>query len=171
MLRHGQSVWNAEGRWQGHGDPGLSELGREQARVSGERLASAGIERLVSSDLARAYATAEIVGKVLRLTPEIDERWRERAIGVWTGLTREEIQERWPAQYAHFRSRDAHARPGGGESDAMLRARALAAFAALRERHAGLRVLVVTHRGIARMLAPETPLGNAESCLVPDPAE
>jgi broad specificity phosphatase PhoE len=166
-MRHGQSVWNAEHRWQGHGDPELTPLGREQARTAGERLASAGIERLVASDLARARETAEIVGEVLGLALEIDERWRERSIGVWTGLTRGEIQARWPAQYAHFRSHDANARPGGGESDAMLRARAQLALRALRERHASLRVLVVTHRGIARMLAPETPLGNAESCLLP----
>ena len=57
-----------------------------------------------------------------------------------------------------------HARPGGGESDAMLRKRALTALAALRARHDGARVLVVTHRGIARVLVPERRLGNAEWC-------
>jgi probable phosphoglycerate mutase len=168
LLRHGQSVWNAEGRWQGHGDPQLTALGREQARAAGEQLAEHGIERIVASDLVRALETAQIVGRALGLAPEVDPRWRERALGVWTGLTREEIQMRWPAQYAHFRSHDAQARPGGGESDAMLRARARAALAALRERHAGARVLVVTHRGIARMLVPEAPLGNAEWCEVPE---
>ncbi len=167
LLRHGQSTWNADGRWQGHGDPPLTELGSAQAREAAARLAAARIERVVTSDLRRAHETAAIVAALLGLTPEPDARWRERDIGEWTGFTREQIAARWPEEYARFRSHDAHARPGGGESDAMLRERAQAALAALRVRCAGVRVLVVTHRGIARMLAPATPLANAESCLIP----
>lgn len=167
LLRHGESHWNAQSRWQGHGDPGLTARGREQARAAAAQLASAGPERVVSSDLARALETAEIVAGALRLPLERDSRWRERDIGTWTGLTREQIEARWPEDYAHFRAHEEHARPGGGESNAMLRARAREALAALRERHRGARVLVVTHRGIARMLAPATPLANAEWCEVP----
>ncbi|HEY8123537.1 MAG TPA: histidine phosphatase family protein [Myxococcota bacterium] len=166
LLRHGQSEWNAQGRWQGLGDPSLSALGRAQAERAAERLASEGIERIVASDLARAFETAEIVGARLGLAVERDPRWRERDIDIWTGLTRESIEARWPAEYARFRSHDEHARPGGGESDAMLRARAREALAALRARYPGARVLVVAHRGIARMLAPATPLGNAEWCAI-----
>ena len=121
----------------------------------------------MASDLRRAHETAQIVGQCLRLTPALDARWRERDIGIWAGLTREQIEARWPEEYAHFRAHEEHARPGGGESNAMLRERANAALAALRAEHARARVLVVTHRGIARMLAPATPLGNAESCMVP----
>jgi probable phosphoglycerate mutase len=171
LLRHGQSEWNAVGRWQGHGDPGLTELGREQSRVAATRLASAGIERVVSSDLARAFETAQIVAAALGLTLERDARWRERDIGAWTGLTREQIEARWPEEYAHFRAHEEQARPGGGESNAMLRARAREALAALRARYPEKRVLVVTHRGVGRMLAPATPLGNAEWCEVPAPSE
>ena len=167
LLRHGQSTWNAEGRWQGRGDPPLTELGSAQAREAAARLAASRIERIVTSDLRRASETAAIAGALLGLTPELDVSWRERDIGGWTGFTREEISARWPEDYARFRSHDAHARPGGGESDAMLRERAHAALASLRARHAGMRVLVVTHRGIARMLAPATPLANAESCVIP----
>jgi broad specificity phosphatase PhoE len=166
LLRHGQSEWNAQQRWQGHGDPSLTELGRAQAREAAAQLASAGIERMVSSDLARAFETAEIVAAALGLALERDAVWRERDIGSWTGLKREEIAARWPTEYARFRSHDADARPGGGESDAMLRARAHEALASLRARYPSARVLVVTHRGIARMLAPEKPLGNAEWCEV-----
>jgi broad specificity phosphatase PhoE len=169
LLRHGESEWNAQGRWQGHGDPSLTELGRAQAREAGAQLASAGIERIVSSDLARAFETAQLVAAALGLAVERDALWRERDIGIWTGLTRDEIAARWPRDYAHFRSHHADARPGGGESDAMLRARAHAALAALRARHSGECVLVVAHRGIARMLAPATPLGNAEWCEVAAP--
>jgi probable phosphoglycerate mutase len=171
LLRHGQSEWNAQGRWQGHGDPPLTELGRAQARAAAERLASAGIQRIVASDLARAFQTAEIVAAALGLAIASDARWRERDIGAWTGLTREDIESRWPEAYAHFRSHDESARPGGGESDAMLRARAREALSALRARHGGECVLVVTHRGIARMLAPERPLGNAEWCALAESGE
>lgn len=165
LLRHGESEWNAQGRWQGHGDPSLTALGRAQARAAAERLASEGIERLVSSDLARAAETAEVVAAALGLAVERDPLWRERDIGAWTGLTREQIEARWPEDYAHFRAHAEHASPGGGESNAMLRVRAERALALLHARHSGARVLVVTHRGIARMLAPATPLGNAEWCI------
>ena len=167
LLRHGQSEWNALGRWQGHGDPVLTALGREQASAAAAQLASAAIERIVSSDLARAHETARIVAAALGLSVECDALWRERDIGAWTGLTREEISARWPDEYAHFRAHEEQARPGGGESNAMLRARARLALETLRLRHGSARVLVVTHRGIARMLAPESPLGNAEWCEVP----
>jgi probable phosphoglycerate mutase len=170
LLRHGQSEWNAAGRWQGHGDPSLTALGRRQAGDAAVKLASAGFDRIVSSDLARAHETAEIVAAKLGLSVERDPLWRERDIGAWTGLTRDEIAARWPDDYAHFRAHEEHARPGGsGESNAMLRARAQRALAALRARHAGARVLVVAHRGIARMLAPQAALGNGEWCELRPP--
>jgi broad specificity phosphatase PhoE len=96
LLRHGQSEWNAQQRWQGHGDPSLTELGRTQAREAAARLASAGIERMVSSDLARAFETAEILAAALGLALERDALWRERDIGIWTGLRREEIGRAGP---------------------------------------------------------------------------
>jgi broad specificity phosphatase PhoE len=169
LLRHAQSEWNALGRWQGHGDPPLSALGREQARAAAAKLAALRIERIVASDLRRAAETAAIVAEYLALDIDHDPMWRERDIGTWTGLTRDEIEARWPDEYAHFRAHEEHARPGGGESNAMLRARARDALAALRARHTGVRVLVVAHRGIARMLVPQQPLANAEWCEVGAP--
>jgi broad specificity phosphatase PhoE len=166
LLRHGQSEWNAQGRWQGHGDPALTALGRAQASDAAAQLASARFERVVSSDLVRAFETARVIAAELGIPLERDALWRERDIGAWTGLTRDEIAARWPDDYAHFSAHEELARPGGGESNAMLRARAEQALVALRGRLAGARVLVVTHRGIARMLVPEKPLGNAEWCEV-----
>jgi broad specificity phosphatase PhoE len=165
LLRHGESTWNVAKRWQGHGDPGLTPNGRDQAREAGKGFAGAQIQHIVTSDLRRARETAAIVGEVLGITPEADADWRERDIGTWTGLTRAQIAERWPKEYAHFLSHDASARPGGGESDAMLRERAEAALARLRARAAGERVLVVTHRGIARILTGVA-LHNGEATVV-----
>ncbi|HEX4779037.1 MAG TPA: histidine phosphatase family protein [Acidimicrobiia bacterium] len=145
LVRHGQSTWNAAGRWQGHADPPLSPLGEEQARQAGARLASDGrIDAVVTSDLRRAHRTATLVGAVLGLDASIEERVRERDAGEWTGLTRDDIDRDWPGYLAE------HRRPPRFEDDATLLARVLPALAELGARHAGGRVLVVTHGGVVR---------------------
>jgi probable phosphoglycerate mutase len=145
LVRHGQSTWNAAGRWQGHADPPLSALGQEQARQAGARLASDGrVDAVVTSDLQRAHRTATLVAGVLGLDPVVDERVRERDAGEWTGLTRDEIERDWPGYLAE------HRRPPRFEDDATLLARVLPALADLGARHAGGRVLVVTHGGVVR---------------------
>jgi probable phosphoglycerate mutase len=145
LVRHGQSTWNAAGRWQGHADPPLSALGQEQARQAGARLASDGrVDAVVTSDLQRAHRTATLVAGVLGLDPVVDERVRERDAGEWAGLTRDEIERDWPGYLAE------HRRPPRFEDDATLLARVLPALADLGARHAGGRVLVVTHGGVVR---------------------
>src|SRR5256885_12101092 len=82
LVRHGESVWNAEGRWQGAANPPLSDAGREQARALAEAVRDAGIDGIVASDLDRAHETAQIVAGVLGLPqPSIDSGWRERDVG------------------------------------------------------------------------------------------
>jgi broad specificity phosphatase PhoE len=162
LVRHGESTWNAVRRWQGHGDPPLSELGREQSRALAASLARGGITALWSSDLQRAVETAAIVAEVLGLPVQSDARWRERHLGDWTGLRREAIQARWPELYARLAAGDLDAAPPGGESQRELDARVRPAAAELAARHPGKRVLVVTHRGAIRVLAPEVRASNAE---------
>jgi len=95
LARHGQSEWNALGRWQGQADPPLSELGRQQARAAADRLGT--VDAIVSSDLERALATAAIIAEVLGVGPVLVEpRLRERSAGEWSGLTRDEIEADWP---------------------------------------------------------------------------
>jgi len=105
FARHGQSTWNAEGRWQGQADPPLSALGRVQAEALAEALAGAGIALLAASDLARARETAAIVGARLGLAPVLEPALREHDVGAWSGLTRTEVEARWPAELARFRAR------------------------------------------------------------------
>lgn len=162
LVRHGQSTWNALGRWQGHGDPPLSELGRKQVRALAAALAGERIDAVVASDLRRAAETADIVARTLRLEVAIDARWRERDIGAWTGLRREEIQAGWPDVYARLAAGDPDAAPPGGESHRALEVRVRAAALELARGHAGGRVLVVTHRGAIRVLAPDVRASNAE---------
>jgi broad specificity phosphatase PhoE len=140
VVRHGQSTWNAERRWQGHADPPLSDLGRHQAKVAAEALGD--VDRVVSSDLQRARETAEILADQACGGPvEVTAALRERAAGPWTGLTRDEIEARWPDALA------TGAYPDGYENDDVILARALPALTALND-PARDTVLVVTHGGL-----------------------
>ena len=108
LLRHGQSEWNAVGRWQGHADPPLTALGRAQALAASRSLGT--LDAALASDLIRARETAEVVTGQLGVGPVlIDERLRERDAGEWTGLTRAQIDEQYPGYLADGR------RPPGWE--------------------------------------------------------
>jgi len=162
LIRHGQTSWNADGRWQGHSDPPLSELGREQAaRLAGE-LATASIDAIVASDLRRAFETATILGDAIGLRPERDARLRELDVGRWGGETREQIARREPAVLEHFDSGAPDARAGDGETRRELAARVHAGVADLAARTSAACIALVVHSGVVRALLPGTQLGNGE---------
>ena len=141
LARHGQSEWNAVGRWQGHADPALSETGERQAVAAAEAIGM--VDAIVASDLERARRTAEIIADVLGVGPvEVEPLFKERDVGEWSGLTRAEIEERWPGYL------DDRRRPDGWESDEAVLDRALEAIAGVALRHPGSDVLVVTHGGL-----------------------
>ena len=99
LVRHGQSTWNALGRWQGQADPPLSPLGEEQAAEAAERLEATGVAvtGVVTSDLVRARRTGEIVAAALGLGPvDVRPDLREYDVGDWSGLTKPEIEKKWP---------------------------------------------------------------------------
>lgn len=162
LIRHAESDWNAAGRWQGRGDPGLSPRGRRQARELARRLADEAVGALVTSDLRRARETAEVVGGALGLTPGVDPRLRELDVGDWTGLNRSQIEARAAGALRRFEGGDPDARAGGGESRRELERRARAAAASIAASHSGRRVAVVTHLGVIRSLLPGAEPGNAE---------
>ena len=144
LVRHGQSEWNAEGRWQGQADPPLSALGETQAIAAAERLH--GIDVVWASDLVRAARTAELIAGELEVDVVLDDRWRERHAGEWQGYTRDEIEAAWPGYLAEGR------RPPGWEPDAVVVERALDACLAMAADHPGAGVVVVTHGGVVRAL-------------------
>ncbi len=145
MVRHGQSTWNADGRWQGHADAPLSALGEAQAAAAAGAVGA--VDAVVASDLERARRTAEIVAEHLGREPlMLDPRLRERDAGAWTGLTRAEIEEGWPGHLADWRT------PDGFERDEQLLARVLDAVAEIHRHHTGGRVLVVAHGGVLRAI-------------------
>ncbi len=152
LLRHGETEWNLSGRWQGQAaDTPLTALGREQARIVAGRLRSYPIRAIYSSDLLRAFETAQIAGQTLELTPIPDPALRESDIGAWTGLTWDEITARYPNEVAAMYAGQ-EVRRGGGESYGELQARLAAAAEGIAARHAGQTVLLVSHGAALRSL-------------------
>ncbi|WP_182111519.1 MULTISPECIES: histidine phosphatase family protein [unclassified Actinotalea] len=104
LWRHGRTAWNADARLQGSTDIALDDVGRWQIAEAAQHLAQRHApSRIVSSDLARAVATARALGDLTGVEVEVDPRLRERRFGAWEGLTASEIQERWPEAYATWR--------------------------------------------------------------------
>lgn len=150
LTRHAQSVSNAEGRWQGHGDSPLSEDGKRQVAALSRTLRKAHFDITISSDLRRTVETSAAVEH----TVEPDPLWREIDVGAWEGLTMAEVFERFPDEIAALRQRKPIA-IGGGESWLDVFERSAQALNALRARlDDGQRAIVFTHGGvIAAILA------------------
>ncbi|MEZ4466187.1 MAG: histidine phosphatase family protein [bacterium] len=144
FIRHGESEWNAAGRWQGQGDAPLSEVGRQQAEALAARLEGRRIARVEHSDLQRAANTAAALGRERVAEPA----WRELAVGAWEGLTDAEVGERFADQVAAIR-RGEPIKLGGGEAWPELEERVMAAFSRLVARvKPGEEALVVCHGGV-----------------------
>ncbi len=143
LVRHGQSEWNAAGRWQGRADPPLSDLGERQARHAAATVPD--YDLLVSSTLQRAIQTARAIATERSTDTDdvhLDDRLVERDVGEFSGLTRDEIDERYP----EFRTRGIH--PPGWEPEHELVARVTVAIHTIAATVTGGVVLVVTHGGI-----------------------
>ena len=156
LIRHAESSWNATGRWQGHGDPPLSDRGRAQANALARELARETIDVLVSSDLRRAAETAAILGKARGLRPELNPRLRELDVGDWEGLTRDQIERTAGNALRRFDAGDLDVRPGGGETLREISERASSVVTELVDAHPGRRLAVVTHLGVIRALLGES---------------
>lgn len=158
LVRHAESTWNAERRWQGQTDVPLSERGREEARLLGARLASERFDRRLCSDLSRTRQTAEAIGGAF----EFERALREMDLGAWGGLPHEEVARRFPDEVAAMIAGDD--RPiGGGESVIGFERRASDALARIvASSRPEDRVLVVTHGGVIRAILMEL-LGARES--------
>lgn len=170
LTRHGETEWNALGKLQGHTDIVLNEAGRAQARALAARVRPLGLGAVVTSDLARARETGEIVATTLGLAaPEIDHALRERRFGVFEGLTRDECASQHPDAWRAWVAQTGSP-PGGEERELAVEriAGALARIAAV----AGAPVLVVSHGGVMRLwlmhlLGASVPLiGNGTTYVV-----
>lgn len=152
LLRHGQSTWNAAGRWQGWADPPLTELGEQQAAAAAAALAPLGFTVLVTSDLRRAQRTSDILAEALRITRfRTEPGLRERSMGEWTGLTTDEIEDCWP-DATKGRNIGVEALPPGGEAPGRFPRRVLEALARVATDFPEATVLGIAHGAVIQML-------------------
>src|SRR5688572_25037046 len=150
LVRHGQSEWNASGRWQGWAESDLSDLGRQQAFEAAAAVGS--VDAIVASDLQRALQTALIISESIGVGPVMTEPdLRERDVGEWTGLTRDEIEARWPGDLERWR-RGELPQPPSGERNADIIERFERGLRHIGAECDGGEVLAVSHGGVMRLL-------------------
>ena len=152
LARHGATQLTAEGRFAGSVGVNLSDEGRWQAAQLGERLRDQGIRAVYCSPLSRAADTAAIVAKPCGLGPIERDGLREISHGHWEGLTRIEVEQLFPGEYAAWEEDPFTFAPEGGESGVAVLARALPAIREIVTSHVGQRVLVVSHKATIRLL-------------------
>ena len=145
LARHGQSTWNAERRWQGQADPPLSDLGREQARLAATVVGA--VDLIVASPQKRAYETATIISEMIGIGPVLSfDGLRERSAGAWSGLTRFDIDERFPGWLEQGR------RPHDFESEQSLLGRVLPTLDEVAAASPGGSILVISHGGVIKAI-------------------
>jgi probable phosphoglycerate mutase len=153
LVRHGETDWNAEGRWQGQTDIPLNAAGRAQALALAARLRGHGIATVATSDLRRARETAAIVAAELGLALDVvDHRLREQSFGDFEGLTARECEERFPEAWARSLVDWRTTAPGGESGEAVL-GRVVPALEAIAA--PGATALVVMHGRALRTFVRE----------------
>ena len=141
LVRHGQSTWNLEHRWQGQADPPLSDHGRKQAFAAAASVGA--VDVIVSSPQIRALETAAIIGEQIGVGPiQTLDDLRERNAGEWSGLTTAEIERDWPGWI------DSPRRPPGWEPDEAVLSRITGAIETMVDNFAGATLLVICHGGV-----------------------
>ncbi len=147
LIRHGQSAGNAEGRFGGHSPTPLSDLGKEQAEITGRYLAKEKIDKIYSSDLIRAVQTAEPLSSILEIPITKTTAFRERKVGVLEGLTFDESKAKYPKDYYALVNRDIQHVITGGESYRQLLRRATGVLREILQIHRGERIAIFYHTG------------------------
>ena len=151
-IRHGETAWNAQARIQGHQDIALNATGQWQAQRLAQALAAEPVRTIYTSDLQRAYRTAQAVAQATGAPLVPEPALRERGFGSFEGRTFAEVEAAWPEQARRWRERDPHYAPVGGESLHKLRARVTEAVQRLAARHAGELIALVAHGGTLDVL-------------------
>ncbi|NJN15231.1 MAG: histidine phosphatase family protein [Oscillochloris sp.] len=153
LIRHGETDWNMQGRWQGHADVPLNDIGRRQAALVAARLRDESVvfDAIYSSDLARAFQTAWEIGAAVKVAVQLLPSLREIDLGNWSGLTYEEMREKYPTEIALLDQGQDIPR-GGAETLAAMQRRVVEAVDAIAAHHKGECLALVTHGGCIRMM-------------------
>jgi len=170
LIRHGQTDWNLEGRYQGQSDVPLNQKGLEQARTLIEKLNGRKFAAIYSSDLTRARQTAEPIAQMLGIDIQLEPRLREINQGQWEGVLVEDIKARYAEIWSQRTEDPANVRPPGGETVLEVATRVYAALDNVARRFPTGEVLIVSHGlSIATAICRDqgVPVGQAYT-VIPD---
>lgn len=152
-IRHGETAWNVDTRIQGHLDIPLNDTGRRQAERLARALATGDtIHAIYSSDLQRAFDTAQAIATATGAPLTAHSGLRERGFGIFEGKTYVEIEQAWPEESLHWRRRTPHWAPQGGESLLQVRERITHTLHELAAQHPGQQIVLVAHGGVMDQL-------------------
>jgi len=171
LVRHGETVWNADGRIQGQLDTELSDNGRAQALAVADVLGDLRFDAVYASDLVRVRDTAAPTCARLNVQPVLDSSLRERHYGIFQTSTYPEAKVRWPEEYARFAARDPEFGFVTGEKLIDFYRRAVDCVAGIARRHVGRNILVFTHGGVLEMVyrrAHDLPLTSPRDFQLPN---
>jgi broad specificity phosphatase PhoE len=146
LIRHGETEWNVEGRYQGQADPPLNSKGRQQARSLARELSGAGLELLISSPLKRAAETAQILAEILGLPVFLDNRLMEIHQGDWQSRLRAEIEGLYPELFRRWETEPWQVTPPNGENLSQVQERIDAFLDEILQRYPDSCFGIVTHR-------------------------
>ena len=152
LIRHAQTVWNLDKMIQGQKDSALTTTGRAQSRTWGERLAPLSFDRILTSDLGRTVATAELINRALKLPMKKTSRLRELDWGDWTSRRIRDIENEIPEELRIMEQTGWQFCPPGGESRRAVWLRGREALEDASKRWPGETILTVTHQGVIKCL-------------------
>lgn len=153
LVRHGETTWNIEGRYQGQEDTPLSEKGLRQGRLLAEGLRNVQIDVAIASPLQRSFKTCKFCADLHGLEVQADERLLEINHGSWEGVLAPDIEAQYPGEFhAWHTAPETVLMPGGGESLEDVRKRARAAFDEYATKYVGKTVLVAAHDAVNKAI-------------------
>lgn len=152
LVRHGETAWNVEGRFQGQSDTPLNETGRQQADALGNYLKGKNLQVIYTSDLVRALNTARIIGAYHNVDIKPDPRLRELNFGSWEGMDYYEIQAKHPKELTDWQENILNTAPPGGESLEQLAKRVQAVYEHIIPTDLKGDILIVAHGGVLQVL-------------------
>jgi alpha-ribazole phosphatase len=152
LIRHGETLWNVEMKYQGHCDVALTEKGIKQAELAADSLAKESISAVYASDLCRAFVTAESIANKHDLQVATIPELREINFGQWEGLAYDKINNQWSDIMAKLFTHPDEIQIPDGETFREVKERATIALSTLIKKHPNETIVVVSHGGTIRTI-------------------
>lgn len=152
MVRHGQTAASRDNRFSGSSDPPLTAAGEAMAEAFARAYASLKWDAIYTSPMLRTRQTADALCRLIDVKATVEDGLQEIGYGEWEGLKHDEVKERWPEAYAYWAHNVASRGTPGGETAFHVAARAMRVVEAVRSRHDGGNVLLVSHKATLRII-------------------